>query len=74
MIPIESAYWSKCIFCGAHTHYRIKRETGCWQQVCEYCANSSRTIECAKERYAIIEESFQAEERVRVQAQRRSTR
>lgn len=72
MIPIESAYWAKCIFCGADTHYRIARENGVWHQVCELCANSSRTIECAKERFAIIAESFRADERMRIEAFRRS--
>ena len=62
MIPIEECYWGACIFCGKQTHYRIC-DADVWHQVCKDCAKSSLTIECAEERYAIVDESFQAEQR-----------
>jgi len=75
MIPIEDCYWGACIFCGKQTHYRIQRDYDVWHQVCKGCAESSRTIECAEERYAIIDESFQAEQRLGAEEfKRRSTR
>jgi len=63
MIPIEPSYMGKCIFCTKDTHYRIKRETGVWYEVCEACASSSRTVECAMERHAIQLESHLAEQK-----------
>src|SRR3569833_2027111 len=50
MIPIEPSYFGTCIFCGDDTHYRIARNDGQKYEVCETCAQSSRTIECAEER------------------------
>lgn len=58
MIPLEPSYSGKCIFCMMHTHYRIARDDGMKHQVCEECGNSSRTIECAEEKYAIILEPY----------------
>lgn len=63
MIPLEPSYSGKCIFCIKDTGFRIKRDDGMKHQVCKECAESGRTIECAEERYAIIDESFQSEQR-----------
>lgn len=68
MIQLEPSYWGKCIFCIKPTGFRIKRDDGPSHEVCEPCAQSSKTIECADERYAIILESFEAEQR-RVKAE-----
>ena len=57
IIQLEVCYWGKCIFCSKTTGYRAIRDDGMKHEVYEKCANTSRTIECANERYAIIDES-----------------
>ena len=57
-IPLEPCYQASCIFCTKPTSFRIACEVGRKHEVCESCAATSRTIECAEEKYAIIDELY----------------